>query len=59
VEPSASELIVELAGKYKVRDISVEEPEIEAIVREIYRITSCKFKGKQIFYFRIHSCIYF
>lgn len=34
---SASELIVELAGKYRVRDISVEEPEIEAIVREIYK----------------------
>ena len=34
---SASELIVELAGKYRVRDISVEEPEIESIVREIYK----------------------
>lgn len=33
---SASELITELAGKYPVRDISVEEPEIEAIVRQIY-----------------------
>jgi ABC-2 type transport system ATP-binding protein len=33
---SASELIVELAGKYAIRDISVEEPEIEAIVRDIY-----------------------
>jgi ABC-2 type transport system ATP-binding protein len=33
---SASELITELAGKYQVRDISVEEPEIEAIVRKIY-----------------------
>ncbi len=33
---SASELIVELAGRYAVRDISVEEPDIEAIVREIY-----------------------
>jgi ABC-2 type transport system ATP-binding protein len=33
---SASELIVELAGKYAVKDIGVEEPEIEAIVREIY-----------------------
>jgi ABC-2 type transport system ATP-binding protein len=34
---SASELIVELAGKYAVKDISVEEPEIEAIVRDIYQ----------------------
>ena len=34
---SASELITELAQKYPVRDISVEEPEIEAIVREIYK----------------------
>ena len=33
---SASELIIELARKYPVRDVSVEEPEIEAIVREIY-----------------------
>jgi ABC-2 type transport system ATP-binding protein len=34
---SASELITELAGKYRVRDISVEEPEIEEIVRKIYQ----------------------
>ena len=34
---SASQLIVELAGRYSVKDISVEEPEIEAIVREIYQ----------------------
>ena len=33
---SASDLITELAQKYPVKDISVEEPEIEAIVREIY-----------------------
>ena len=33
---SASELIVALAGRYAVQDISVEEPDIEAIVREIY-----------------------
>jgi ABC-2 type transport system ATP-binding protein len=33
---SASELITELAQKYPVKDISVEEPEIETIVREIY-----------------------
>ncbi|MCI0581229.1 MAG: ATP-binding cassette domain-containing protein [Chloroflexi bacterium] len=36
-EVSASELIVELAGKYRVKDISVEEPEIESIIGEIYR----------------------
>jgi len=33
---SASALITALAQKYPVKDISVEEPEIEAIVREIY-----------------------
>ncbi|MBL7162028.1 MAG: ATP-binding cassette domain-containing protein [Anaerolineales bacterium] len=33
---SASELITRLAPKYRVKDIGVEEPEIEAIVREIY-----------------------
>lgn len=33
---SASALITELVAKYPVRDISIEEPEIEAIVREIY-----------------------
>jgi ABC-2 type transport system ATP-binding protein len=34
---SASDLIADLASKHPVRDISVEEPEIEAIVREIYK----------------------
>jgi len=34
---SASALITELAGKYQIRDISVEEPEIEEIVRKIYQ----------------------
>ncbi len=33
---SASELITALAQKYPVKDISIEEPEIETIVREIY-----------------------
>lgn len=33
---SASELIVELAGNYPIKDISVEEPEIETTIREIY-----------------------
>ena len=33
---SASELITELAQQHQVRDISVEEPEIEEVVRKIY-----------------------
>jgi len=33
---SASALITELVARYPVRDISIEEPEIETIVREIY-----------------------
>lgn len=33
---SASELIVQLAEKYPVRDISIQEPEIEMVIREIY-----------------------
>lgn len=37
---SASELITDLAARYPVKDISVEEPEIEAIVREIYEGTA-------------------
>ena len=36
-DTSASELIVALAKQYKVKDIRVEEPEIETIVREIYQ----------------------
>jgi ABC-type uncharacterized transport system ATPase subunit len=32
----ASALITELVAKYPVRDVSVEEPEIKAIVRDIY-----------------------
>jgi ABC-2 type transport system ATP-binding protein len=37
---SASELITELAQRYPLKDISVEEPEIETIVREIYEHSS-------------------
>jgi ABC-2 type transport system ATP-binding protein len=37
---SASELIVELAGRYAIKDISVEEPEIETTIREIYGRTA-------------------
>ena len=36
-EVLASELVTELAQRYSVKDISVEEPEIETIVREIYQ----------------------
>lgn len=39
-EVSASELIIELARQHKIKDISVDEPEIEAIVREIYKRSS-------------------
>jgi len=39
-QTSASELIIALAQKYPVKDVSVEEPEIEAIVREIYEHTA-------------------
>ena len=35
---SASELITELAGKYQVRDISVEEPEIEEISEKFTKV---------------------
>ncbi|HEY0737366.1 MAG TPA: ATP-binding cassette domain-containing protein [Herpetosiphonaceae bacterium] len=34
---SASELIMRLAARYVIKDISVEEPEIESIVRHIYQ----------------------
>lgn len=34
---SASRLITELADLHRIRDLSVEEPEIESIVRQIYQ----------------------
>ncbi len=34
---TAAALIAEVASRYAVRDISVEEPQIEAIVRDIYQ----------------------
>lgn len=34
---TAAALIAEVAARYPVRDLTVEEPEIEAIVRDIYR----------------------
>jgi ABC-2 type transport system ATP-binding protein len=36
-EMTAAELITTVAARYPVRDLTVEEPEIEAIVRDIYR----------------------
>jgi ABC-2 type transport system ATP-binding protein len=39
-QTSASQLIAELAARYPIKDISVEEPEIEAIVRRIYQGTA-------------------
>jgi ABC-2 type transport system ATP-binding protein len=33
---SAAELIAAVAGRYRLRDLTIEEPEIEAIVRRIY-----------------------
>ncbi len=42
---SASQLITELAGRYPVKDISVEEPEIESIVREIYQAAAREHRG--------------
>lgn len=37
---SASELITGLAQRYPLKDISIEEPEIETVVREIYEHSS-------------------
>jgi ABC-2 type transport system ATP-binding protein len=37
---SASALITELAGRFPIKDISVEEPEIEEIVRGLYQRTA-------------------
>lgn len=35
-EATAAELIAELSSRYPVRDLTIEEPEIEGIVRQIY-----------------------
>lgn len=35
-ESTAAELIAEVSRQYPVRDLTIEEPEIEAIVRQIY-----------------------
>lgn len=34
---TAAALIAEVAARYRIRDLTVEEPEIEAIVRDIYQ----------------------
>ena len=35
-DASAADLIAAVAGRYRLRDLTIEEPEIEAIVRRIY-----------------------
>jgi ABC-2 type transport system ATP-binding protein len=35
-ETAAAELIAAVAARYRIRDLTIEEPEIEAIVRRIY-----------------------
>ncbi|MGI9147313.1 MAG: ABC transporter ATP-binding protein [Chloroflexota bacterium] len=36
METTAAELIAEVAGRYPLRDLTIEEPDIETIVRRIY-----------------------
>ncbi len=36
LEITAAELIADVAARYRLRDLTIEEPEIEAIVRRIY-----------------------
>jgi ABC-2 type transport system ATP-binding protein len=36
LEASASELIAEVAARYRLQDLTIEEPDIESIVRRIY-----------------------
>jgi ABC-2 type transport system ATP-binding protein len=33
---TAADLIADVAARYRIRDLTVEEPEIEGVVREIY-----------------------
>ncbi|TFE28947.1 ABC transporter ATP-binding protein [Cohnella luojiensis] len=37
---TASELIADLSGKLPIRDLSVQEPDIEDAIREVYRTTA-------------------
>ena len=35
-ETTAADLIAALATRYELRDLTIEEPEIEAIIRDLY-----------------------
>ena len=46
---SAAELIAELSGQVKIRDLSLEEPDIEDIIKTIYHsgeIGKCRPAGR-------------
>jgi ABC-2 type transport system ATP-binding protein len=36
LETTAAELIAEVAARYRLHDLTIEEPDIESIVRRIY-----------------------
>ena len=36
LDTTAAELIADVAGRYRLRDLTIEEPDIESIVRRIY-----------------------
>ena len=36
LDATAAELIADVAGRYRLRDLTIEEPDIESIVRRIY-----------------------
>jgi len=35
-ETTAAELIAAVSARYRIRDLTIEEPEIESIVRRLY-----------------------
>ena len=37
LDTTAAELIADVAGRYRLRDLTIEEPDIESIVRRIYQ----------------------
>jgi ABC-2 type transport system ATP-binding protein len=39
---TAAELIADLSGKLPIRDLSVQEPDIEDAIREVYRTAGLK-----------------
>jgi ABC-2 type transport system ATP-binding protein len=45
---SASELIMELARTHRIKDLTMEEPEIESVVRQIYETGMVRKKGEQL-----------